>query len=399
MDFFRIVKRKYRMIRGRYYRNCIRKQKTENRKIVFIVFVPQMWNSLKPIYELAVKSDEFETSIIVLPYTVKINNDVSVNSIDYWKDYENVILCQDESECPTIKELDADIVFRQTPYDERYPEVYSTQNIAKYAKLVYVPYNYNSSKIQHLYIEYNYPFLSNVYALFVDSKHLEWFCKDTLRRNPLLRDIGIYHVGCPRFDIYRKWKNERKSGKPYCFLWIPRWSVDFIGNNSSGFLKYYKKMIEYFKNCKNAELIIRPHPFMFEQFEKNNVMEIEEIRTFMNIVNEIENIFLDSNVDYLPAFQRADAMIADMSSLVNEFFLTGKPILYCDPKDDQNKDVREIYQLVYKTFDWKTLKEQMERLMDGLDEFLDKRIKIKTQFLEGSYSDVANTILKICKTI
>jgi len=370
---------------GKRNRNRTQRMKKHN-AVVFIVNYPQGWNSFKKVYEELKKIDSCKVMLI------GYENDRYPNSTElFWKSIDHDAIIARDGSVPSIDSLLVDVVFRQTPYDDEYPEEYSARNLSKIAKLCYIPYGYQMSKEIHLQSEYNdwfFPFLTAIYAC---NDYTYKYCIDKARSYSSTKDIKVFNYGYPRFELLQQSNNKAVKR----FLWIPRWSVDDLNNNGTSFFKYYRLLFEFFSNNRSLSLVIRPHPLMFYNFVRLKLMTEGEVDQFKRMVEESPNIILDDSSDYLQTFNQVDAMIADYSTLIVEFFISGKPIIYCGDTDGFNEDLSKMVSLMYVADNWVDVEKNIGKLSDGKDTgYHDRRIYINS-FYVGSNS-ISKRIVDSC---
>ena len=359
--------------RGYKYRKSVRRRIKTNEKIVFLVGYPQGWNSLKTVYSTLKENGLDVTLIACLTWPYANNNEAFWKSID-----KDAIIVPGDNECISLKEIGADVVFRQTPYDEEYPKQYSAKNISKVSKLCYIPYGYEPSPHKHLQIEYNITFFPFLYAIYCDNSSTKAYCDRRANKTPFTKDILRFDYGYPRFDLgeLEAYKNRYST-----FLWLPRWSLDSTGNNGSSFFLFYEKLIEYFTDKKDKTLIIRPHPSMFNNFINQGAMSKEEVNQFKKRISLLDNIHLDETPNYLDSFNKSDVLISDFSSLLIEYFISGKPIVYWGDDKEFNTETKEMIDSTYKITDWNDLSLILDRLVQNQDNMIDQRNSIIKKFL------------------
>lgn len=371
----------------------LRKSGAEKVRIVFILWMPQLWNSLKTVYEASVRSKEVETYVIVCNSESKQSDGSVLTSLEYYKGQcKDIINSNDNGKTFDIANLNPDIIFRQSPYDYVFPKEYSMANLAKIAKTCYVPYNYNFTP-NHLHIEYNNLLLADLFALFSDCKtNYEYCVKEHKEFYP---DLHTYYYGFPRFDIVRKMQNEILES-PRTFTWVPRWNTDRVNNDGTSFFEYRDLLPEYFANRIDLRLIIRPHPNMFKHFISLGLMTQQEVDKYLAKILSIPNVSMDDNMDYLETFSYTDVLIADMSSINYEFYLTGKPIIFCGDISHYNTETKVMYDLMYKAQNWEQLESEMNKLINGVDPNREARLKDVNKAFEGLPADIGEAIVKQC---
>lgn len=397
---YRMIKRStYLCSRLNHFRAFYFNKKQETVIIVFLVYIPQAWNSMKSVYQAAKKTDGVRVYVVVTPGKF-ISGDRSVFDpyVFFSSECPGAIKAEINGDFFDIRTLKPDIVFRQTPYDDQYPVQYSLRNISKYSKTCYIPYNYNFSPKKHLEIEYKDSFLANMYAVFSESESNYNYCKD---KSKYYKDLKVFYLGFPRFDLLRERNMFGNAGKlprkSKSFTWIPRWSVDTQKNDGTSFFEYKEKLIDLFRKNHHLSLIIRPHPSMFNYFIKNGIISEQELDDFYRVISEQDNIFLDHNIDYLDTFEETDVLIADMSSINYEFYLTGKPLIYCGDTKEYNSETKNMMDLIYKVDKWEKLEMYILRLANGDDEIFDKRMEDVCRSIKSIPDKCGERIIITCR--
>ena len=363
----------FNCILGHIYRKRVRARVNSNQRIVFLVDYPQGWNSLKSIF-YNLKKQNFDVILIAyIGWPYPGNNEAFWKCID-----ENVIIIKDSKQRINLKKLHANVVFKQTPYDSEYPIALSAKKISKVSKLCYIPYGYEPSPLKHLDIEYNNTFFPFVYAVFCDNTTSYEYCINKKNKTPFSRDILCYNYGYPRFDLDEISKSIKKYNT---FLWLPRWSLDNEKNNGTSFFLFYDKLIEFFSLNKELNLIIRPHPSMFNNFILEGVMDEKKVFDIKKEINSLNNVFLDENPNYIESFNKSDILISDFSSLIIEYFISGKPIIYWGDSDEFNFETKKMIDLSYKVSNWDDLCIRINDLKNCLDFNYEKRLELVKAFL------------------
>lgn len=381
-------------VNRRYEGYVLRKKirSDETRVVVFICGYPQGWNSLKSVYEAATGISSIKTYLVA--WTGYKYNDIDADS--FWKSIDSNVLISQKSNVVNIEKLTPDIIFRQEPYDEVYPEEYSAKNLLKISKLCYIPYAYNSSPDRHLAIEYNDTFFNYCYAIFADNNTVFKYCQEKALRSIFYSNMNFYNYGFPRFDLLN---NINESCEYKTFLWIPRWSLDSVGNDKTSFFEYVQKLLKCFESMPHISLIIRPHPGMFKNFIKRGAMTLEDVNEFKNNIEAMPNVCLDEEADYIPSFQMADVLIADYSSLDVEFAVTGKPIIYCGDISQFNEDTKSLADNFYIVSAWDELSKIIEMLIEKRDPKMHSRINAANEFKHSIDGKIGEHIMRKCLTI
>ena len=122
------------------------------------------------------------------------------------------------------------------------------------------------------------------------------------------------------------------SSPPGIVLWNPHFDVRFNGTRCGGgystFLRWRDFLPEEFARRPDLAFVIRPHPLFFSSMEDRGVLTLEQIEDFRRRCAAAGNIRIDRSPSYPPVLAAANAMISDLSSLIIEFGVSGKPICH-----------------------------------------------------------------------
>lgn len=344
-----------------------RVKKGENIRVLFIIQFPEMWNSLKGVYEELSKRINFETTILAVPKREQSNffktTFASYNAAYLFFEANEILTINAYSSGKwlKIKNNEYDYIFLQRPYDTFMPKELSMSVLSSKALLCYIPYGFQFVNGKHLDIEYNSSAVNNLFLIYADNEDSYNYCIRVFRKFLEKQSTIVVNEGYPRFDFIEKSNIEQKHKK--VFLWLPRWSLD-SANDKSGFFDYYDKFMQLFETEEydNCKLIIRPHPLMFSNFLERGILSQVRYEEIINQIETSERVYLDKNPDYLESFVLSDAMIADFTSLMIEYFVTGKPIVYCGDNSQFNSVGKLMDQCLYKADTW----EQIEKCLNNI---------------------------------
>ena len=335
----------------------------ENIRVLFIVQFPEMWNSLKGIYKEMAEREGFDAKILAVPKRLQSNifrttfDSNNEAFVFLGKAGVPVINAYEDGKWISIGN-EYDYIFLQRPYDPFMPKSLSMSKLSSKGLLCYIPYGFEFTTGKHLEIEYNTKAVDNLYLVYADNSDSFIHCQKAFKRYIKKKAVVIFDEGYPRFDFIKKANLEKKEEK--VFLWLPRWSLD-EANDRSGFFNYYDKFMSLFNSmdCKDWKLIIRPHPLMFTNFLERGFLTPEQYKAILHQIDDSNRVELDRNPDYLDAFERSDVLIADFTTLIVEYFVTGKPIIYCGDNAYFNSVAREMEQGLYKANTWELIEKCM----------------------------------------
>lgn len=197
-------------------------------------------------------------------------------------------------------------------------------------------------------------------------------------------------IGYPDFENFFSKKTEADNEK-FTIIWTPRWS-DNSNIGGSNFLKYKDDIVDFSKNNENVKIIFRPHPMTFEHFVSVGKMTQKDVDEYLlNYNNERRKV--DSSADYAETFWKSDVLVTDYSSVFVPYFLTGKPIIYCDTGVDLIPPVQKMKEVFYNPTDWGEVEKIIVQLSEGIDPLKELRKERIKELFGGNYEHVSERFL------
>lgn len=382
----------------KWYSNSLRNQKkgTEKISIVFLASMPEFWNSLKTVYQAAMDHSNIEAHLLLLPLKTeyglwKYKED---NIYNIYPTYKKVF---DESTkvWTEIEKFSPDYVFFERPYNNFLPKGYKSSDVVKYAKVCYVPYGYILTKSPNLLKSvFENSFFVNVSFFFASWDVAGKYCERLFHQYGN-KNRKVIYLGFPRFDLLPEYI-EKENTNNCTILWTPRWTVtkDNINDKSSdtSFFRFKDNVIERCINNKKEKWIVRPHPLAFQNYISYNIMSKEEVELYKKTLNKMENISLDNNKDYLIGFQESDILVTDFSSLIIEYFMMGKPIIYCG--NLEALPFKELRDNVYLANQWKDVIDVLEKLKRGIDPLKSRRLLVSKKLRVVENGTIGKAIIQ-----
>ena len=106
---------------------------------------------------------------------------------------------------------------------------------------------------------------------------------------------------------------------------------------------------------------------MLRNFLSTGEMTQSEVDAFLKVFHDEKNFEYDDNPDYIPSFMQSDIFLADLSSIVIEEFVTGKPIIYLGTLKQLGEDYKDVAAGFYSVKNSKQLITELEKLINGDD--------------------------------
>lgn len=358
--------------------------------ILFIVQRTEVFNSVRTIFEEAVNSKSCDVYLLPLPRAcsseagqiIKTDTFELVRQFCLNLNKGNVIETYNKNDNTyfDLSQLNIDYIFLNVPYSNQYPDEYSFEKLAQFGKICFVPYGYtlgNITKYLDVYkTEFNDDLLKNASFIFSDSRATYEFCKKNLWISEIISGKRLFNFGFPRFDTIVT----SKSNQIFTALWIPRWTTSSQSSFfSSSFFEFKDIILDFFSHkSKECRLITRPHPIAFDNYVKEGIMSQDDVSEYKSRFTG--NLYLDEEADYLNSFSKADVLIADFSSIIIEYFITGKPIIYCGTSNDFAKENKYITDTFYFASNWDDVQTVLKELLKGNDTLKDKRTRALDKF-------------------
>ena len=366
---------------------CCRKLRFENNgkiRVAFIICMPEMWTSLQAVYENMLQDPRFEVFLIAQPK--KLNNPADNEAFDFLSSkYPDVINAySDSGEWLDPQQLRCEYTFYTRPYAEEYQESLKPSNTKKYSVTCYIPYGYSLCSGDIFDTVNNGSFLCEC-SIFFQCNESSWkINQERFGMAAKTNMIRLEFLGYPRFDLLdRHTYVPHRPDDEFCILWTPRFPTPDNGFNITGhFLDYYKHLIQFAEENTGIRIIIRPHPLMFERFRELRILTSEEIESIKQEIADADRVELDSYKDYRVSFSRSDLLITDLSSLIVEYYYSGKPVLYCDKADLFLEEAVKMDQTLYHCTDWQEMQQIVIDLKSGNDFRYSDRVRLIDEMAE-----------------
>ena len=294
----------------------------------------------------------------------------------------------------TLEKLKPDYVFLPNPYDSRrnFPG-FRTNDIAKFAKVCVISYGATLSKIFSDRLFEEFPsFWRNVYLFFASAETVKAEFEKNFPQDVSMNYQHVEFLGYPALKPY--YKLEKESSAVKNILWSPRWNFDDkIGG--SHFMDYKDNFVALAeKYAGKVELIFRPHPDLFNELMKKNFMTREKINAYDELLKK-KNIYRQTTLaGMFESIRKVDIFLTDYSSILIEFFLTGRPIIYCEySKARPLPEYEEMFAAMYVAHTWKEVERHLEDLLAGNDPLFEKRQDIAKKIFD-THKDATEKIIE-----
>lgn len=321
----------------------------------------EKWSSVKTLFDECLKDDKIKISLMrtseeqknFLEHEIKIHKNIDIYD---FVSKENKIL--------NLEKLNIN-------YFITYNQYLDSLNKCLFGK------NAKTKKIKFLFMEYGTTFITeninNAYVLshIIYKKAYKMFYENDFMFDNIVKFNEINKeklivTGRPKFDYILKdkeiinqnlWKL-KKTRETKRIIWTPHYTIKENINSSgrhSQFLKYYKLWLEIPKKYPNLDIIMKPHPYLFENIElfTDGEFNKEKVDNWKKEFLNNPNTQIVENKEYDDIFLTSDAIINDSISFIAEYLLTLKPFCLCrngigkDGYSEYGEDIAKAYYNAY----------------------------------------------------
>lgn len=357
-------------------------------RVLFICHNPTMWGALKTVYEALEKDPFFEISIVSIPQrNLSENNRFEDIGADNFFGKYNAIrgYNYDTNEFVELFSLEPDIVFFQQPYDGIRIESYSSKAVVKYAKIAYISYFTIVPNVlsDMTVFDVCFPekFFERISYFFAQNKGEELYVQKKISKNKW-KGISTYLTGHPKYDGTSAYSaansaawNFPEENDHFRILWTPRWSTN---ENNCHFFTYKDNWLSYCLANENVDFIFRPHPQSWIEWRTTGEFTEKDQQEFRLQYSSMNNMSIDESGDYLEMLYSSDCLVSDMSSMVFQYLLTEKPIIFCHNPQSINSILKDtsIGEALYYAETWEEVERYLDMLRQGEDPLKTKRKEI-----------------------
>lgn len=317
----------------------------EKIRLVFIIISPELWSSIEPVWKRATKDDRFNVSVVVLK---SANPEMTLASLSKAQALlEGAAIPYFTEQNFSLENYRPHVVFYPLPYGSLYPQSYKPEVVtALGCRIAYVPYG----------LEVGGGMFNARYQYDSEVPRVAWrvFARSPTQLTSFNRycSYGSGHVvitGHPRAEIDSGHEirphrvAETKARGRHVILWTPHFTV-VARRKWSSFLDHHETILRLIDDRPDLFLLVRPHPFLRTSLAKLEGWGHERVSAWFSAIDRKDNVHVDTDTDYRPAFEISSALMADAGSFLVEYLRTGKPVCYLTGKDDigLNEEVRSL---------------------------------------------------------
>lgn len=337
-------------------------------RVVLFAYEYSTFPTLQSLYTELKKDGRFICELVHIPFFHPNKTTLENELSEYYKNGINDIIPADKY---NILNSSPDVAVFIKGYDLVPKKFFSTEIDKLVDKTIFIPYGMETDTSDYaIKCHFQLPIHNTAWkCLTYCTKMYNDACKYSLQKGKNFWPIGHTRFDLKNMDLtdnkyYKEIKKLSKGRK--IVLYNAHFTIN-EGDNSGTFKKYGLDILKYFANRNDIFLIYRPHPLLYGTLKK----EYDNNKEFWKIYNELtsnyENIFLDNNSNYLVAFHISDLLISDRSSLIPEYAIYCKPIIYLKKENSSGFKNPELEAMLYSCDNKEQIFEHLERLLLGND--------------------------------
>jgi hypothetical protein len=309
-------------------------------RVLFLVHVLGAWDSYHCLVEAMSGSDDFEPVVASIPRRFRgsdgLYGEEEVHRGLAERGVAHLRFATDDLEAvlPLIKAIEPDVIFRQSQWDADVPDELGTERL-NFARTCLVPY-------ETMNIVVNVPDAGTPNTA-VDSRYhrAAWlvFCTNDMTREIAVRDgarggAQFRVVGHPKADHLRAaepgWPIDTPpQGRPGRVVWSAHHTIGQGWTDFGAFHLVRDEMLAWAQRRDDVQFAFMPHPALLP-FPDSAASPIdrEEFDGWMRAWTALPNTAVLSEADYGPTLAASDLMITDGLSMLVEYQLFAKPVIY-----------------------------------------------------------------------
>lgn len=370
--------------------------------VLFVCHEPSLWSMFESIYNAMEGDPNFSPLVVALPYkhgTLPDGQYKDAGILEFFEIRKIKAIWgydKEKNEWLNPASLMPDYVFFQTPYP-LYHKKWSVEYVSVLARVCYIPYGSSVSKGEIFDIVHPDNFFRYTSIFFLENLSKKELFKTKLGNKTWFKEEKVIISGYPKLDYLNK--NKEYSGKVWKrrikknvkrILWTPRF---LTSEGTCHFFDYKDYFFEFCKKHPDVDFAFRPHPLCFQNFISTGEMSFDEQIKMKQEYDSSTNMVIDESGSYEDTFMTSDLLISDYSSMMVEYFATGKPIIYTHRKNEFNEYALSLSKGFYWVHNIEELDKTISMLLSGEDSLRKKREELmKTLFYIPQYG--ASVVIK-----
>lgn len=297
-------------------------------RAVFFAELGEKWDAMESVYEYMRDDPRFDPVVVRTPVGRVVERDGKREQEIIYKDFLSPMGIPALSyEQYNIEEDCPELAFISQPYESCTLEQFWPEYIAKYTRLVYLPYflpaivltDYPTTLCQMRVYDVAWKVIGS------NQKHYKYYCRYAHHGG-----ANMLVTGVPKIDpIVRL----QKESVPLPVDWEPiRGKTTFLWNTwyniDASSLRFFDDVFQWFSSHQDCALIWRPHPMTDVVTKLYSPERYQHLQERIQAVKSAFNMVIDQEVSFKPSFIYSDAQISDHSTMMHQYLLMDKPLLW-----------------------------------------------------------------------
>jgi hypothetical protein len=317
-------------------------------RVLFLVHNYATWYAYDELYRLLEEANDFEVLAASIPKrfpgatTFSGEDDLHTALVKIGIPHLRLPYMDSEIGLDLLRSWEPDFIFRQSQWDADIPDAYSVSKLS-FARLCFLPY--------HMLPYAKIPSTESEHGDGVwdsDLQRAAWltFCtcqavKDgAIRRDVPLAEQRMIVTGHPKVRHILmappSWplplpKTDENVTR---ILWDAHHTVGKGWFQFGMFPRIAKDMLQWAREDRKTQFVFIPHPGLITMMENGHSgLSPDQLHTFKQDWAALPNTETSIESDYAKLFAASDALISDGISLLAEYQITGKPVVFLERPD------------------------------------------------------------------
>jgi hypothetical protein len=310
-------------------------------RCLFLIHYMEAWDGLADVVELMRAAPDFEPIVASIPRRLPASDwfrdeeishrRLEASGVPHIRLYGDSQLALD-----TIRQLDPDLIFRQSQWEADVPPGFSAENLGS-ARLALIPYEVFNT------IE-NVRLPGSVRDSATDSWYHRncWavFCANEMVKaradamSPATRASQYVVTGHPKVARIRRALEAAPApaDRPFTVMWSAHHSIGDHWTKFGLFPVIWPQMVQWARERPEWHFVFSPHPSLLTVMEAADPpLSPESVAQFWEQWNALPNTEFDpggQDGTYGALFARSDVCVSDGISMLVEFQIANKPVIH-----------------------------------------------------------------------
>ncbi len=344
-------------------------KRTPSIRVAFVCMDPALWAMYETLYESMTNDELFDPLVVAMP-DMQYSEPFDRKMYEYCVDHSIRVVNGYDYNIGTWLDplsLRADYMFFMKPYNHL-PGRWKSDVVSGYTRLCYSAY---AIWLQEGHLTHPEQYLSCCDLIFEGTKYNYNATIERFASSSWFDSSRVILAGLPKLDKCREYfKNDNSAGDRVTILWNPRWRTS---EGTCHFFKYRVWFEKFASITPQINFILRPHPLLLRNFVHSGEMSQAQVDQMFAFYDKHPNMQIDTSGDYRPALKKTDILVSDTSSLIVEFILSGRPVVYTDSGSSLNSFGHDILNACYAVRSACDLEATITKLIAGFDDMKDSR--------------------------